>query len=90
MNIPVCPDLLGGQNIHPIIHQVINQAQGKHQTTSGLDYEWFNVWLDQTHEYITGKKDRETAINDFLIQAKDRERMYRDKYEEFGITALLP
>lgn len=56
-------DFLGGQNMFDVFIAASKDVSGKNITEYD---EWINAyWFEQTREYISGKKTREQAIDDF-------------------------
>ncbi len=82
-------DLLGGQNINPVIYDALNAPTGRHDG-EGIEWRFFNMWLEETEAYIHGEKDRETAVADYKKAEKETISWYKKIFEEYGISFLLP
>lgn len=60
---------LGGENINPILYDILKSPDGKHQVY-GIESWNFNIWSDATEAYLKGEKDRETTIADYIKEAE--------------------
>jgi hypothetical protein len=86
-----CPiDFLGGQNISPVIYDILDAPTGKHNDQSGYQSDTFSRWLTATNEYVDGIKDKETAIADFIESVEESKKWYNKIFEEYDISFLLP
>jgi len=59
-NVESRRDNLGGQDVNPIIYDIHQQPMVLYSGTSGFSY-----WLDAMEAYVTGEKDKESAIRQF-------------------------
>lgn len=82
-------DLLGGQNINPVIYDALNTPIGRYDNQN-IEWIFFNLWLSETQAYIYGEKDREKAVADYKKAEKNTISWYKKIFEEYGISFLLP
>lgn len=63
-------DFLGGQDINPVICEALDRLDVLHDLSESRQYvndvDISGLFMDETRAYVTGKKDKETAIADFL------------------------
>lgn len=74
-------DVLGGQDVNPIIYDLMNQPRGRH---SGFSV--FSFWLHATEAYLNGEMDKESAIR----QAKSEIEKYGGFYEPYSEPPVGP
>lgn len=89
-NIGCSIDFLGGQNISPIIDDILSEPNGIHFEQSGYQSDVFLLWVDATNEYVDGKKDKEAAIAFFKESVEERKESYKRLFREYDIDFMLP
>lgn len=63
-------NLLGGQNINPMVHKALKESRGLHRSDF-LTIDLFTGWRDAVHAYLEDEKDREAAIGDYLKEVRE-------------------
>lgn len=82
-------DFLGGQNIDPVLYDALIKQKGKHNYwSSGSSV--FSRWLEQMNAYLTGEKDRETAVADYKKAENKMIISFNERLKEHGISFRLP
>lgn len=82
-------DLLGGQNINPVIYEALHTQTGINDV-QGMEAEFFGHWVYETRAYLYGEKDRETAVADYKAAQNEKIGWFRKFFEDYGISFLLP
>jgi|LSQX01.1.fsa_nt_gb maltose-binding protein MalE len=82
-------DFLGGQNINPVICEILNKPSGK-QAYQGYQASILNSWIYETRACAKGEKDSETATADFLADVQDMKNSYIEIFKEYDILFMLP
>lgn len=83
-------EFLGGQNISPIIDDILDAPTGKHYEHGGYPSDVFDYWVLFTKEYINGEKDKETMKTDFFNKVEELKEAYKKIYQKYDILFLLP
>lgn len=58
-------DALGGQDVNPVIYNMLKQPLGKHDGMST-----FNLWLDAMEGYVNGETDKDSVMRLFKEEAE--------------------
>ncbi len=82
-------DFLGGQDINPVIYDVLNTPSGKHDY-NGLEAMIFSEWMIRTRAYAKGEMDRKTAVTEFAEAEKKSESWVKSILEQYGVSFLFP
>lgn len=69
-------DLLGGQDVNPVIYNILKQPMARHGGASALGF-----WHDAIAAYLKGEKDKESAIRQFKSDLK-KYGAYLEPYPE--------
>ncbi len=67
-NADTSRDILGGQNINPIVYDILQAPDGRHNDYSYGEVTLFH-FLKETDAYIRGETDKDTAIANFVQKA---------------------
>lgn len=67
-NVDSSRDILGGQNINPIVYDILQSPNGRHNEYS-YSYAAFYHFIRETGAYIRGETDKDTAIANFIQKA---------------------
>lgn len=97
-NVDGSRDVFGGQNINPIVYDILQAPDGKHN-----DYAYGDAvlqhFLNETDAYVRGDLDKETAIRNFVKKAGlskpvldtslDGDIVWKDKNFERAVRNIL-
>jgi hypothetical protein len=67
-NVDSSRDIFGGQNINPIIYDILQSPNGRHNEYSYGDAAFYH-FIEETGAYIRGETDKDTAIANFIQKA---------------------
>ncbi len=82
-------DFLGGQNINPVIYDVLDTPGGKHDY-GGLEVIIFGEWMNKTRAYTNGEVDRKTAVAEFKEAEKKTQSWYKNMLDQYEVSFLFP
>ncbi len=73
----------GGENINALIYEALQTPAGKHHAP-GMDL--FRLWFYETEAYLSGDKDKQTAVEDYKNTVKEYEKSNREMFETAGFV----
>ncbi|NLW01741.1 MAG: extracellular solute-binding protein [Clostridiaceae bacterium] len=89
-NINTSLDFLGGQNINPVVYGAMRTTTREYQSFKSPEAAYFFKWVEETMEYVSGRKDKDTAVADFMQEAEETNRWYRELFGDYEMLHLLP
>lgn len=81
---------LGGQNINPVVNGSQRTPSRVNHSYSSPQSGFFLAWFEETQAYIKGEKSKDAAVADYLRRAEELAAGYKETFEEYGMSHLLP